>query len=387
MPQEHPLNVLGARGGGAFHLATGVPTRRGAAQYMFNSANALSDCNKLSIHTSFEAQIPSIWGNDWASVTCATPSLPPLPPLQPPAPPVPALPPASPPPLPPPDSPPEPPTTPPSLPPPEPPMFSNRDSLQAALGEWCADAAAAQATHGPISAWDVSAVTDMEKLLYEVAGRGTFDEDLNAWDVGQVTTMDVRSRPRREPEGLGWWQGGRSFAIGAPTLSVRVRRRGAVYVARRERFQPARGSVGRWPGHQHVGAPPPTRVLWVLCHRSPPLGVRVRWRRAGYVLQHARFQSARGSVGRWPGHQHVGALLPARGAGGGWPFATGTCKPSMLIQRVRAVARRRVCFTTRSLSISPWLRGTLARSPPCECAAARVGSRRGWGGGSLPLEH
>ena len=60
---------------------------------------------------------------------------------------------------------------------------------------------------------------------------------------------------------------------------------------------------------------------------------------------------------------------------------------SMLIQRVRAVARRRVCFTTRSLSISPWLRGTLARSPPCECAAARVGSRRGWGGGSLPLEH
>ena len=60
---------------------------------------------------------------------------------------------------------------------------------------------------------------------------------------------------------------------------------------------------------------------------------------------------------------------------------------SMLIQRVRAVARRRVCFTTRSLSISPWLRGTLARSPPCECAAARVGSRRGWGGSSLPLEH
>ena len=141
--------------------------------------------------------------------------------------------------------------------------FSDKGSLQVALGEWCADAAAAQATHGPVSAWDVSAVTDMEKLLYLLpsACRSTFDEDLNAWDVGQVTTMDVRSRPRREPEGLGWWQGGRSFATGAPTLSVRVRRRGAVYVARRERFQPARGSVGRWPGHQHVGAPPPTRVL------------------------------------------------------------------------------------------------------------------------------
>ena len=40
--------------------------------------------------------------------------------------------------------------------------FSDTASLQGALGEWCADAAAAQATYGPISAWDVSAVTGME---------------------------------------------------------------------------------------------------------------------------------------------------------------------------------------------------------------------------------
>ena len=80
--------------------------------------------------------------------------------------------------------------------------FSDKASLQDALGEWCADAAAAQATHGHISAWDVSAVTDMSHLR-PWAYRTTFDENLNAWDVGQVTTMKVRRCPRPEPLGLG----------------------------------------------------------------------------------------------------------------------------------------------------------------------------------------
>jgi hypothetical protein len=76
--------------------------------------------------------------------------------------------------------------------------FSDKASLQVALGEWCADAAAAQATHGHISAWDVSAVTGMASLL-PYACKSTFDEDVNAWDVGQVTSMAsmfyVRSAP------------------------------------------------------------------------------------------------------------------------------------------------------------------------------------------------
>ena len=193
---------------------------------MFAGTYALSDCNKLNTHRSFEAQIPSTWHYDWASVSCTTPLL-----------------------LPPPESPPEPPTSPPSLPPPEqPPTFSDTYSLQVALGEWCADAAAAQATHGPISAWDVSAVTYIS-LPYVC--QSTFNEDLNTWDVRQVTNMEVRRCPRREPEGLGWLAGGRSFATGAPTRATPC----ACGVAcgagnvRLHRFQRARGSMGRWPRH------------------------------------------------------------------------------------------------------------------------------------------
>ena len=126
--------------------------------------------------------------------------------------------------------------------------FTDKASLQVALGEWCADAAAAQATHGPISAWDVSAVT---RISLPSACRSTFNEDLNAWDVRQITNMEVRRSPRREPEGLGWLAGGRSFATGAPTRATPC----ACGVAcgagnvRLHRFQRARGSMGRWPRH------------------------------------------------------------------------------------------------------------------------------------------
>ena len=182
----------------------------------FNSA--LSDCNKLSTHTNFAAHPGRRWASHWASVTCPSPSPPP------------------------PESPPEPPAAPPAS------AFSDKASLQVALGEWCADAAAAQATHGPISAWDVSAVTYIS-LPYVC--QSTFNEDLNTWDVRQVTNMEVRRCPRREPEGLGWLAGGRSFATGAPTRATPC----ACGVAcgagnvRLHRFQRARGSMGRWPRH------------------------------------------------------------------------------------------------------------------------------------------
>ena len=55
--------------------------------------------------------------------------------------------------------------------------------------------------------------------------RSTFNEDLNAWDVGKVTNMEVRRRPRWEPEVLGGAVGGGgSFAMhtGAPTRRERA---------------------------------------------------------------------------------------------------------------------------------------------------------------------
>ena len=70
--------------------------------------------------------------------------------------------------------------------------FADKGSLAGALREWCADASGAQAAHGPISTWDVRAVTDLNRLVYSAPCRSTFDEDVNAWDVGQVTSMDVR---------------------------------------------------------------------------------------------------------------------------------------------------------------------------------------------------
>ena len=87
--------------------------------------------------------------------------------------------------------------------------FSDKAGLQDALGEWCADAAAAQATRRHVSARDVSAVTDMS-LLWPRACRTTFDEHLNAWDVGRVTTTKVRCCPRPEPLGVGGAWGARS---------------------------------------------------------------------------------------------------------------------------------------------------------------------------------
>eukprot|EP00964_Phaeocystis_antarctica_P123302 scaffold86955_cov45-Phaeocystis_antarctica.AAC.1 len=55
---------------------------------------------------------------------------------------------------------------------------------------------AATEAYGPISAWDVTAVTDMSQLFY---GFGNFNEDLSNWNTSSVTTMFgmfwVRSSP------------------------------------------------------------------------------------------------------------------------------------------------------------------------------------------------
>ena len=81
--------------------------------------------------------------------------------------------------------------------------FANKAALQDAVNDYCSDPAAAEATHGPIGAWDVSAVTDMDRLVRLSGCRATFDADINSWDVSSVTNMRVRP-----PHAQGWgWVG------------------------------------------------------------------------------------------------------------------------------------------------------------------------------------
>ena len=64
--------------------------------------------------------------------------------------------------------------------------FSARTYLSQAVAQWSSNATSARERFGPISAWDVSAVTDMNHLFH---GNSGFDEDINAWDVSKVTSM------------------------------------------------------------------------------------------------------------------------------------------------------------------------------------------------------
>ena len=67
-------------------------------------------------------------------------------------------------------------------------VIPDKAALSTALGEFCAGSFA----HSQITAWDVSAVTDMEDLIYYAPCKSTFNNDLNAWDVGKVTSTAVR---------------------------------------------------------------------------------------------------------------------------------------------------------------------------------------------------
>jgi len=58
--------------------------------------------------------------------------------------------------------------------------------IREAVDLWCSDPAAAEKTYGHISQWDVSRVTNMNKLFYE---KRHFDEDISAWDTSNVTKM------------------------------------------------------------------------------------------------------------------------------------------------------------------------------------------------------
>ena len=66
------------------------------------------------------------------------------------------------------------------------PSFANDGSLGTAVQMWVNDRATALSTYGPISGWDVSAITDMGGLF---EGLDAFNEDISSWDTSSVTNM------------------------------------------------------------------------------------------------------------------------------------------------------------------------------------------------------
>ena len=80
-------------------------------------------------------------------------------------------------------------------------VFATKGDLAGALEQFCADAAAAEETYGTIGSWDVSAVTDMEGLIFKRGCKATFNADISGWDTSRVTTMAdmFYVRPARAP--------------------------------------------------------------------------------------------------------------------------------------------------------------------------------------------
>ena len=64
--------------------------------------------------------------------------------------------------------------------------FTTKASLQTAVQAYNTDPTAAIATNGPIADWDVSAITDMSRLFYNLQN---VNADISNWDTSKVTTM------------------------------------------------------------------------------------------------------------------------------------------------------------------------------------------------------
>lgn len=89
---------------------------------------------------------------------------------------------------------PTPPPSPPSLPP-YPPIlpgiivpFQTRDLLRAALTEYNNNPTSAREKYGLVSRWDVSVISDMNRLFYRDY---TFNEPIGSWDTSSVTNMEI----------------------------------------------------------------------------------------------------------------------------------------------------------------------------------------------------
>eukprot|EP00964_Phaeocystis_antarctica_P023800 scaffold13314_cov63-Phaeocystis_antarctica.AAC.2 len=81
--------------------------------------------------------------------------------------------------------------SPPSPSPPPPYAFTDTASLKTAVQAYNDDPTAAIATYGPISGWDVSAVTSMSQLFKDL---DVFNADISGWDTSGVTDMSEMFR-------------------------------------------------------------------------------------------------------------------------------------------------------------------------------------------------
>ena len=76
-------------------------------------------------------------------------------------------------------------------PPPSPPspyVFKSSFGLKAAAQEFDNDTAAAIARYGPIADWDVSAISNMGAIFYNLR---YFNADISSWDTSSVTHMSA----------------------------------------------------------------------------------------------------------------------------------------------------------------------------------------------------
>ena len=75
-------------------------------------------------------------------------------------------------------------------------IFTTKASLKTAVQAYNADVASAEATYGPVANWDVSGITDMSELFYDLKN---FNADVSSWETSGVTDMrqmfGVRSTP------------------------------------------------------------------------------------------------------------------------------------------------------------------------------------------------
>ena len=69
-------------------------------------------------------------------------------------------------------------------------VFETKGDLQTAIGEYDANSTNATATYGPIAGWDVSRITDMSSLFYNVQN---FNADISSWDASRVQWVSCRN--------------------------------------------------------------------------------------------------------------------------------------------------------------------------------------------------